>query len=464
MAYLRAEDIFFGYGDAPILCGASLSLRSGEGVALTGENGSGKTTLSLVLAGVLRPQRGVVEMDGVSPWGDDASFFRRRIGYVFQNPEDGFVGSDVLREIAFGAENAALPPKRLREKVFGLLELFELADVASRSPLQLSGGMKARLAVASALATDAEFIVLDEPESFLDARGVRHLVEAIREIRHTKGILHITQSPQIASLYDRTVALEGGRVVPGAVPSVAPRLRTIQTDPTDEILISLEGVTFAYDGDPVLRGVDFRIRRGEFLGLVGASGSGKTTLALLCAGVLRPSGGDVCRRCRVAVAMQFPERQLFAETVIGDVLYGPTSLGIPNAREAAEEALGLVGVDEGLWSRSPFELSDGQQRRVGIAGVLATKADLLIFDEPFAALDAKGVETFFSVLEGLARRRTSVVVITHRTELLPRFASRTVALAAGEVAFDGETEKLLHNPDLCDKVGIRPLAPRITAH
>ncbi len=457
MSLLSAQNIFFGYDELPILKDISLSLRDGESVALLGQNGSGKTTLSLVLAGIFKQWSGSVSIDGISLRDDDnAMLFRQRIGYVFQNPEDGFVASDIFREIAFGAENFAVPRDEILMRIKELLSRFEL--YTGKSPLELSGGMKARLAIASALATGAEFLILDEPESFLDLRGQRALKTALSADYTNSGILHITQSAVIANNCDTAFVIENGGLRSAEDSDFQPfdfALDVERRDSGGKVVIELDDVSFGYGSDAVLKNISFDIRSGEIIGLVGASACGKTTLALLCAGIIKQSNGTIARNGRISVALQFPERQLFADTVLNDVMFGPKNFGIANAQKISQNALEMLGVSADLWESSPFALSDGQQRRVGLAGVIAVQPDLLILDEPFASLDNEGISRVLKLIAGFAKQGKAIIVITHRTDIITKIAHRTLALLDGKIEFDGDTDILLTNIELCEKIGVQ---------
>ncbi len=455
MSLLSAQNIFFGYDELPILKKISLSLRDGEKVALVGKNGSGKTTLSLVLAGIFKPLSGSVQIDGVSFWnGDENALIQQNIGYVFQNPEDGFVASDIFREIAFAAENFAILRDEILARIKELLAQFEFDTGKSR--LELSGGMKARLAIASALATGAKFLILDEPESFLDLRGQRALKDILSADFTGSGILHITRTAEIAQNCDSVYVIEDGtlRIAEDSDFQPLPDIK-IESINGGEVVNKFDDVSFGYNGDAVLKNVSFDIRRGEVVGLVGASGCGKTTLALLCAGILKQSNGFIERNGRISVALQFPERQLFADTVMDDVMFGPKNFGIKNAESISQNALEMLGVSAELWENSPFLLSDGQQRRVGLAGVIAVQPDLLILDEPFASLDNDGISRVLNLIAKLAKDGTAIIVITHRTDIIAKIAHRTIALLNGKIEYDGDTKILLNNIELCEQIGVR---------
>jgi len=456
---LEAHDIHVDFDGKEVLSGANLTLRKPGVVALCGDNGSGKTTLSLVLAGIIKPEKGTVRLDGLNPFDDSTKYkYRRHIGYVFQNPEDGFVATDVRREIAFTLENLALPRDEIIARVNRAMETFGLMPFADRSPLELSGGMKARVAIATAIASGADFLILDEPEAYLDYNGIKSLFSAISETRNTAGILHITQLPKAAQNADKVLIIKDGKLTePKNIPLCAPELPKIEAgQKSDEIALAFENVDFSYAEDLVLTDISLVIRKGELVGLVGASGSGKTTLALLAAGILKPSSGRIESFGRVGIVMQFPEMQLFANTVWNDVCYGPKVLGLNNPQKKAADALELVGIDEELWNLSPFELSDGQQRLVGLAGVIATNPEILILDEPFAALDPKTCGKVLKIIAALTKKETTIILITHRTDILSKTAHRVVALKAGRIAYSGNANELFGSIELCEKLGIAP--------
>ncbi len=459
MGKLSAQGISFGYsGGDNLLEQIDFAVERGECAGIFGANGCGKTTLSLVLAGVLLPQSGFVCADGFR--ADDEKTrveFRRRIGYVFQNPEDGFIATEIVREICFSAENFAVPRDTMRARLTKLLEIFELSAHIDKTPLELSGGMKTRLAVASALCSGASFIILDEPESFLDRRGVEMLGQLFERYIDDIGIIHITQTPRFVKNYQKKYVLFGKKLTADdAAFSFSPCTFNFSAyqHVFGEVIVSLQNVCFAWKRDLVIDNVNLEFRRGEIVGLVGASASGKSTLALIIAGLVPPQQGKRISNARVAVAMQFPERQLFADTVFDDVRYAPDCAHAENAAQIAELSLQMVKIPPELFDKSPFALSDGQQRRVGIAGIIASHADVYVFDEPFASLDFDGIQNMLTVFENLAREGASVIIISHDSLILNGLCSRIVALEVGKVVYDGDVHTFFANEAICEQVGV----------
>lgn len=206
-------------------------------------------------------------------------------------------------------------------------------------------------------------------------------------------------------------------------------------------VLELDGIFFSYGDRPVLTDVSLRVHAGEVVLLAGASGAGKSTLASIAAGLVAPCSGEV-RLCGappvpgdVGLAFQQPEAQFFLDTVYDEITYAPRNLSCDEAEadRRVHAAVRTVGLDEGLLSSSPFELSGGQARRVALASVLSLDAPAYIFDEPSAALDAKGRAFARRMVEGLSREGRAVLVITHDVDEWAPVSSRVVELADGSL-------------------------------
>lgn len=225
--------------------------------------------------------------------------------------------------------------------------------------------------------------------------------------------------------------------------------------------IQIKAVNYTYGaGTPyekqALRNINLEIKEGEFVGIIGHTGSGKSTLVQHLNGLLSPTSGTVtvdgvnlagkdaaARKARHSVGMvfQYPEHQLFEETIRADIAFGPTNLGLSPAKidERVRVAMHFVGLpyDE-FAERSPFHLSGGQQRRVAIAGVIAMHPRYLVLDEPSAGLDPIGRQAIFDrVKEWHKDRRFTVILVSHNMEDISRLASRVIVLNKGEIMLDG---------------------------
>lgn len=222
-----------------------------------------------------------------------------------------------------------------------------------------------------------------------------------------------------------------------------------------------------------LKNINLEVKKGEFLAIIGQTGSGKSTLVQHFNGLLQPVSGKVYfdgreigsskearvwARRRVGLLFQFPEHQLFEETVFADVSFGPRNLGFSQAEigERVEEALELVGLDPGeIAQRSPFALSGGQMRRVAMAGVLAMRPDVLILDEPTAGLDPRGKQEILAMIARLHREQgITVILVSHSMEDVARYAGRLVVIADGEIKITGTPSEVFTRSEELEALGL----------
>ena len=237
--------------------------------------------------------------------------------------------------------------------------------------------------------------------------------------------------------------------------------------------ISLSTVNFAYSSPKknkpqryILKDINLKINsQDELITILGESGAGKSTLVQLFNGLLLSREGDVVvfdkkltntkkmkeTRKRVGLVFQFPEYQLFDETVLKDVTFGPKNFGLKNPEDLARRALNLVGIDETLYERNPFTLSGGQMRKVAIAGILASNPDILVFDEPTVGLDPTSANELLCLLKKLNEEyHKTIVLITHDMNIVGHVSKRILVLKQGEIVFDGDKKRLFGNSCLME--------------
>ena len=228
-----------------------------------------------------------------------------------------------------------------------------------------------------------------------------------------------------------------------------------------------------------IEGIELRIPQGQFVGLLGHTGSGKSTFVQHLNALLRPSEGrvlvggtDINRdkltrrdvKWQVGLVFQYPEYQLFEETVFADIAFGPKNMGLKGAEieERVREAAGFVGVEEELFERSPLELSGGQKRRIAIAGVIAMRPEVLILDEPTAGLDPRGCRRIMDNICAYRRQTgATVVIVSHNMDDAARLAERLIVFDKGRVAMDGSPEEVFARPDELLNIGLS--VPQSTA-
>ena len=221
-----------------------------------------------------------------------------------------------------------------------------------------------------------------------------------------------------------------------------------------------------------VEGVSLTIPAGQFVGLLGHTGSGKSTFIQHLNALLQPTSGRVLLdgedihkdkasrrdvKRKVGLVFQYPEYQLFEETVFADIAFGPKNMGIAKEEieERVREAAGFVGVDESLFARSPLELSGGQKRRVAIAGVIAMRPGVLILDEPTAGLDPAGCR---QIMDNICRYReqsgATVIIVSHNMDDAARLTERLIVFDHGHVAMDGTPEEVFSRPKELINIGL----------
>ena len=249
--------------------------------------------------------------------------------------------------------------------------------------------------------------------------------------------------------------------------------------------IALENVSFTYqEGTPLastaLSDVSLTIEDGSYTALIGHTGSGKSTILQLLNGLLVPSQGSVrvfdtlitstsknkdIRQIRkqVGLVFQFAENQIFEETVLKDVAFGPQNFGVSeeDAEQIAREKLALVGIDESLFDRSPFELSGGQMRRVAIAGILAMEPAILVLDEPTAGLDPLGRKELMTLFKKLHQSGMTIVLVTHLMDDVAEYANQVYVMEKGRLVKGGKPSDIFQDVVFMEEVQLG--VPKITA-
>jgi energy-coupling factor transport system ATP-binding protein len=243
--------------------------------------------------------------------------------------------------------------------------------------------------------------------------------------------------------------------------------------------ISLQKVEYRYQANTpferlAIFDVSFSISSGTYLAIIGHTGSGKSTILQHLNGILQPTSGTISLgertitagrkeknlkdiRKKVGIVFQFPEHQLFEETVEKDICFGPMNFGVSEteAKRRAREAIKLVGLSEAILDKSPFDLSGGQMRRVAIAGVLAMEPEVIVLDEPTAGLDPRGRKEIMNLFYDLHKKKNlSTILVTHSMEDAAEFADQIVIMHQGTVYKQGIPEEIFSNPKELIKLGL----------
>jgi energy-coupling factor transporter ATP-binding protein EcfA2 len=511
---IHLDRLTYTYPGSPdrALSDVSLDIADGEFVLVAGPSGSGKSTLLRVLNGLVPhftggSVSGSATVSGRDPIAEGPQALSRVVGFVFQDPESQFVVDRVEDEIAFALENAAVPPTEMRLRVEEVLHLLDLASLRDRPLDTLSGGEKQRVAIATALVFRPRILALDEPTSQLDPQAAEDVLQALVRLNQDLGLtifLAEHRLERILPYVDRMVYLSGsgGGVVTGSprhvlqqmdltpplvtlakkldweplpltvkegrqlvtesqVQALSPRTPAASSPPAlpREPQITLHNLRFAYNGTPVLRGIDLEIAPGELVALMGRNGSGKTTLLKCIVGLLMPEHGEIQMRdtsltgratadtCQdIGYLPQDPRDLLFADTVADELNITLRNHGLlghpPIAPAELIERLELADVAH----RYPRDLSAGQRQRAALGAVTVTRPHLLLLDEPTRGLDYPAKRKLVRLLREWQDQGTSILLVTHDVELVAQAADRVLLLSQGEIIADAAPETLTASP------------------
>ncbi|MFB6813881.1 dipeptide ABC transporter ATP-binding protein [Streptomyces sp. NPDC056347] len=471
----------------------SFSVAPGECLALVGESGSGKSTVARALLGLAGPGARVraraLRVDGRDVTGFRARDWRsvrgRVVGLVAQ---DALVSLDPLRRI--GAEIAepmrlhrTVDRSRTGDRVVELLDRVGVPDPRARAaqyPHELSGGLRQRALIASALAAGPRLLIADEPTTALDVTVQAQILDLLAAAKADgTGLLLITHDlGVVARIADRTAVLRQGTVVEsGPTPELLgaphhPYTRALlaasvlrpaarpakRTGPVLEVA----SVSVSYGARTAVRDVSFTLRAGETVGLVGESGSGKSSVTRVVTGLLRPDSGTVRldgepwsalperlrrpRRSRIQLVHQDPYSALDPRFTVERII--AEGIGRQEDRAARTlELLGLVGLGTEHLHRRPDQLSGGQRQRVAIARALAPSPAVLVCDEPVSALDASVRAQVLDLLDGIQRRLgTALLFVSHDLSVIRRISDRVLVMKDAEVVEEGAAQEVFDAP------------------
>ncbi|MEU7836126.1 ABC transporter ATP-binding protein [Nonomuraea sp. NPDC049129] len=503
---VSVADLRVSFGGTEVVRGVSLSVAAGECVAIVGESGSGKSVTARSLLGLAGPGSRV-EARTFDLSGRDARNFRpadwRRLrgGFAGLVLQDALVSLDPLRTVAAEigevlAVHEVVPRARRPERVLELLDAVGVPDPPARArqhPHQLSGGLRQRVLIASAIAAEPKLIIADEPTTALDvtvqAQILRLLAE--RKAAGTALLLISHDLAVVASIADRILVMKDGRVVEegpvrsvlsapahdytrsllAAVPSAAsrgtrlsggPPLPRRAPNPSAQVLAAT-ALTRSYGPRRVVDDVFFTLHEGETLGIVGESGSGKTTLARLVLGLLEPETGRVSlhqrqwsglperkrrpMRQRVQLISQNPLDSFDPRHTVGRLVAEPLALPRRERRARALDLLERVGLPAAYADRHPRELSGGQRQRVAIARALAPRPDVLVCDEPVSALDVSIQAQVLDLLAEIqAEYGTALLFISHDLGVVHHVSDRVLVMKDGRVVEEGSVEQVFQRP------------------
>jgi peptide/nickel transport system ATP-binding protein len=500
---VRNLSLSFPGARAPVVDGVSFDVAAGECLAIVGESGAGKTLTARSLLG-LTPGTARVSADELTVAGVDArglsetAWRRLRGAAVGMVSQDALVSLDPLRRIGSEvAEPLLVHEPRLSPAMRGARVLELLAKVAMPQPRirgrqyphQLSGGLRQRALIASALAGKPMLLVADEPTTALDVTVQAKVLRLLGDLKDSGiGLLLISHDLAVVrSLADRIAVMHDGRFVETAdarvlfedpqhpytrrlLAAATPSHRGPRVGSDGVVVLSARNLVKTYRRAGIrfraVDGVDLDVHAGETVGIVGESGSGKTTVARMLLGIEKPDSGDVVldgepwsgvsegrrrsRRARIQLVHQDALSAFDPRFTVRRILFEAIDLRGTARRDRHSRAVDLmeqVSLPGTLLERRPHELSGGQRQRVAIARALARRPGILVCDEPVSALDASVGAQVLELLGSLqAAMGLSLVFISHDLAVVRRLCDRVLVMKDGTVVDEGATEELFSHP------------------
>ncbi len=460
----RLKEVTYRYPSGHLaIDGIDLEITSGAKIGLAGPNGAGKSTLLRMLAGAINPSTGTM-LHLCREWHDR--------GLVFQDPDQQLFCNTIREDLAFGPFNMGLPEREIERRITDVSNDLGIEPFLDRSPWEMSFGQKKLCAIASILTMQPEILLLDEPTAGLDSVAMDKIMGVLRRYQGT--LLCVSHHLNtLTSLCHEIIILQKGRIcrrlaskdvdkddsglpVPGTDhpinPDILKKIKEMQpASPSSSVtsleqpsVIKIERLRVHYNGFKALKGIDFSIKKGEKVALVGENGAGKTTLlktilgALPYRGRILIDGKDLStfkkKWTGIGIVFQESSLQLLNPTVFDEVAFGPRQLGLA-AHEIkirvskALKAMGLLGFEE----KVPQNLSGGEKKRVVIASIISMEPDVFILDEPSAGLDA---ETEEYLTDFFRNTKAAVLVISHHLKEVREICNRVLVMDRGELCAD----------------------------
>lgn len=517
----------------PTLFDINLEIRKGEKILICGPSGCGKSTLSNCLNGLIPStydgeSTGELNIGGKSYKELDIFKLSKITGTVLQDSDGQFIGLTVGEDIAFALENDNVEQKKLKERVLEAAKRVGMDAYLDHAPQELSGGQKQRVSLAGVMVDDVELFLFDEPLANLDPATGKSTIELIDEIHKSSDAAIVIIEHRLEDvLYrdiDRIILMQDGRIVSDTTPdkllsssllkdagireplyvtalkyagvdiTEAMRPGHIDTlilsdddknkvrtwfhdaklnerDDSRETILKVDDLSFSYPKkEDALKHINFSLKRGEMISIVGKNGAGKSTFSKVLCGFEKEKSGSITfegknfdelsikeRAEHIGYVMQNPN-QMITKTFIRDEV----SIGLEMRGDKTKEEIDAIVDDTlkicGLWQFRSWPisaLSFGQKKRVTIASILSMHPDVLILDEPTAGQDFRHYTSIMEFLRKLNNEGITIILITHDMHLMLEYSERAVVFTEGEKIADTTPENILSDDNLTEKASLK---------
>ncbi|MBS5931837.1 MAG: ABC transporter ATP-binding protein [Clostridiales bacterium] len=516
----------------PSLRDINLKIYPGEKVLIVGPSGSGKSTLSNCINGLVPfsfpgDSSGSLTIDGNDPKQLGIFGMSKIVGTVLQDTDGQFIGLTVAEDIAFALENDMLSQEKMHARVGEVAEIVDVKNLLNHAPSELSGGQKQRVSMAGVLVDDVKILLFDEPLANLDPATGKRTIDMIDKIQKNRDTTIIIIEHRLEDvLYrdvDRIVVINEGQIIADMLPDEllstnilreqgireplyisalkhAGCKLTKDTKPQhienmrldtyekqvrtwydsakretpkvrEESALRIENLDFSYTEEkPILQDINFEIKKGEMLSIVGKNGAGKSTLSNLICGFYKPQQGKIYlhnqdisllsikeRGEKIGLVMQNPNQMICKPLIYDEVALGLKVKGVPEQeiKERVYQTLKICGLYQFRnWPISA--LSFGQKKRVTIASILVMNPEIIILDEPTAGQDYKHYTEIMEFLKEInLSLGITIIMITHDMHLMLEYTDRAVVIADGKLIADDTPSAILTNEDIANKAYLK---------
>lgn len=455
---------------------------------------------------------GTVTIDGMDVLTHELSEITSKVGLVFENPFSQMTGAKftVYDEIAFGLENMGLPREEIHKRINDTTKMLDIEKLKDENPFSLSGGQMQRVAIASVIAMKPAILVLDEPTSQLDPEGTEEVFRIVDMLsKRGMTVIMIEQKlEKLAEYANRIILMHEGKIIHDGLPAevfsredlfqygIQPPLyvkiakalniqdaqtglypvklqdmhvdrklsfskQAARTNNYKTTKIDVQNLCFAYnEGIDIIKDMNVTLE-GEPIAIIGQNGAGKSTFVKLLKKLLNPNAGEILLddhtisnstaaklAGRIGLVLQNPNDQIFKNTVLDEVLFGPLTIGQSKevATTNALAMLELVGLSEKS-DENPYDLSLAERKMVAIASILAMDTDVVIFDEPTMGQDYLGKLKVKEIINSLYELGKLVICILHDMDFVAEVFDRTIIFSNGKILFDGPTRVTFSNKE-----------------
>lgn len=510
----------------------NLKIYPGEKILITGPSGCGKSTLAHCINGLIPnsyagEHTGSLMVSGVDPAKEGVFGMSKRVGTVLQDTDGQFIGLTVAEDLAFALENDCVEQDDMFRRVDEVARIVDMKKYLHHSPSALSGGQKQRVSMGGVLVDDIDILLFDEPLANLDPATGKHTIELIDRICKSEKVTAIIIEHRLEDVLwrdvDRVVVVNDGRIVADERPddllstdllpelgvreplyvsaikhagckiqaedhpshietmNIAPYKDAVEqwfqstvikkAEPGQETVLAVENLSFAYDeNEPVLSDINFEVKRGEMISIVGRNGAGKSTLSSLICGFITPDQGRILlngediaplsikeRGEKIGLVMQSPNQMISKPMIYDEVALGLEVRGVPEEeiKERVYETLKICGLYQ-MRNWPVSALSFGQKKRVSIASILVMNPEIMILDEPTAGQDYRHYTEIMEFLKRLNEEMgLTIIMITHDMHLMLEYTNRALVLSEGRLLKDARPSVVLTDEELSERAYLK---------